>query len=67
MAVVPRFQNPWALTSALDSAGTTTCPSCRTNLAAPLTVRLVLARHDDAAKEWGDLGAQALVTSAITY
>ena len=28
---------------------------------------LVLARHDDAAKEWGSLGAWALVHSAITY
>ena len=28
---------------------------------------LVLARHDDAAKEWGALEARALVPSAITY
>ena len=28
---------------------------------------LVLARHDDAAKEWGALGARDLVPSAITY
>ena len=28
---------------------------------------LVLARHDDAAIEWGALGARALVPSAITY
>ena len=28
---------------------------------------LVLARHDDAAKDWGTLGARALVPSAITY
>ena len=28
---------------------------------------LVLARHNDAAKEWGSLGARALVPSAITY
>ena len=28
---------------------------------------LVLARHDDAAKEWGALGARALLPSAITY
>ena len=28
---------------------------------------LVLARHDDAAKEWGVLGARVLVPSAITY
>ena len=27
----------------------------------------ILVRHDDAAKEWGALGAQALVPSAITY
>ena len=28
---------------------------------------LVLAQHDDAAKEWGALGVRALVPSAITY
>ena len=28
---------------------------------------LVIARNDDAAKEWGALGARALVPSAITY
>ena len=28
---------------------------------------LVLARHDDSAKEWGALGARALVPSDITY
>ena len=28
---------------------------------------LVLARHNDAAKEWGTLGARSLVPSAITY
>ena len=28
---------------------------------------LVLARHDDAAKEWGALGSQDLVPSYITY
>ena len=28
---------------------------------------LVLAWHDDATREWGTLGAQALVPSAITY
>ena len=28
---------------------------------------LVLARHDDSAKEWGALGARALVPSAISY
>ena len=28
---------------------------------------LVIARHDDATKEWGALGARALVPSAITY
>ena len=28
---------------------------------------LVLARHDNAAREWGSLGAQALFPSAITY
>ena len=30
-------------------------------------IGLVLARHDDAAKEWGALGARALVPSDITY
>ena len=28
---------------------------------------LVLVRHDDAAKEWGSLGSQFLVPSAIRY
>ena len=28
---------------------------------------LVLARHNDIVKEWGALGARALVPSAITY
>ena len=28
---------------------------------------LIIARHDDAAKEWGALGDRALVPSAITY
>ena len=28
---------------------------------------LVLARNNDAAKEWGSFGARALVPSAITY
>ena len=28
---------------------------------------LVLACHDDAAKEWGALGSHSLVPSAITY
>ena len=28
---------------------------------------LVIARHNDAAKEWGALGSRALVPSAITY
>ena len=28
---------------------------------------LVLARHDDDAKEWGALGSRALVPSAIIY
>ena len=28
---------------------------------------LVIARHDDPAKEWGTLGAQALITSSIAY
>ena len=28
---------------------------------------LVLERHEDAAKEWGDLGAWNLIPSAISY
>ena len=28
---------------------------------------IVLARHDDAAKEWGALGARDIIPSAITY
>ena len=28
---------------------------------------LVLVRHDDAAKEWGILGSQALTPNAISY
>ena len=28
---------------------------------------LVLVRHDDVAKEWGTLGARALISSDITY
>ena len=28
---------------------------------------LVMAWHDDAAKEWGALGSRALIPSAITY
>ena len=39
IVVVRRFQKPWALTSALDSTGTTTCTGCPINLDAPLTVR----------------------------
>ena len=38
IAVVPRFQKPWALTSDLDSAGTSTCPGLPTILAALFTV-----------------------------
>ena len=38
IAVVLRFQTPWVLTSALDCAGTCTCPGCPTNLAAPFNV-----------------------------
>ena len=26
-----------------------------------------MARHDDAAKDWGDLGARDLIPSAISY
>ena len=49
-----------------------TCDSCGKKLLIKHALScpndgLVLARHDDAAKEWGALGAQALVPSAITY
>ena len=50
----------------------TTCDGCgmkfsiEHDLSCP-KMGLVLARHDDAKKKWGDLGAQALVPSAITY
>ena len=30
-------------------------------------VGLVIERHDDATKDWGALGARALIPSAITY
>ena len=39
IAVVPRFQNPWVLTSALDFEGTSTCPDLLSNTAALFTVR----------------------------
>ena len=50
----------------------TTCDGCGKNLSIEHTlscpkIGLVLARHSDAANEWGALGAQALVPSAITY
>ena len=50
----------------------TTCDGCGKKLSIEHTrscskVDLVLARHDDAAKEWGALGDRALVPSAITY
>ena len=49
-----------------------TCDGCGKKLSIEYTLScpkggLVLARHDDAAKEWGALGARALVPSAITY
>ena len=49
-----------------------TCDSCGKKfsiedaLSCPKGV-LVLERHDDAAKEWGALGARSLVPSTITY
>ena len=48
-----------------------TCNGCGKNLLIENALScpkggLVLARHDDAAKEWGALGAQALVPRAIT-
>ena len=49
-----------------------TCDSCgkrfsiEHDLSCP-KVGLVLARHDDAAKEWVSLGYRALVPSSITY
>ena len=49
-----------------------TCDSCGKRFLIKHTLScpkggLVLARHDDAAKEWGDLGSRARVPSAITY
>ena len=35
--MVPCFHKAWALTSTLDSAGTSTCPNCPTNIAALFT------------------------------
>ena len=40
ISVVPRFQKPWALTSSVDSAGTSTCHGCLSNLTAPFDVFL---------------------------
>ena len=50
----------------------TTCDSCGKKFSIEHTLScpkggLVLARHDDAAEEWGALGARDLVPSAITY
>ena len=50
----------------------TTCDGCGKKLLIELALSctkdsLVLALNDNAAKEWGALGAQALVSSAITY
>ena len=49
-----------------------TCDSCGNNFLIEYALScpkggLVLARHDDAAKGWGSLGARDLVPSAITY
>ena len=38
ITVVPRFQKPWALTSALEYAGISNRPGLPANLAAPFTV-----------------------------
>ena len=50
----------------------TTCNGCDKNLSIEHALSckkggLVLVRHDDATKEWSDLGARSLVPSAITY
>ena len=50
----------------------TTCNGCGKKFLIEHTLScpkegLVLARNDDVAKEWGALGAQALVPRAITY
>ena len=39
IAVIPCLQKQWALTSALDSAGTSYCPGLIFNTASPFTVR----------------------------
>ena len=49
-----------------------TCDGCGKRFSIELVLScpkggLVLARHDDSAKEWGFLGAWALITSDITY
>ena len=49
-----------------------TCKGCGKNFSIEYALSclkggLVLARHDNATKEWGALGARALVTSSITY
>ena len=49
-----------------------TCDGCGKNLSIEHALSLpkgglVLAWHDDAAKEWGAPGARALVPSAVTY
>ena len=49
-----------------------TCDSCGKKFLIEHTLSypkggLVLARHDDAVKDWGVLGSRALVPSAITY
>ena len=49
-----------------------TCDGCGKKFSIKHTIScpkrgLVLARHDDAAKEWGALGSWALIPIAITY
>ena len=49
-----------------------TCDGCSKNFSIEHALScpnggLVLAQHNDAAKEWGALGSWALVPSAITY
>ena len=49
-----------------------TCDGCVKKLSIEISLSfpkggLVLKRHDDAAKDWGSLGAWALVPSDITY
>ena len=50
----------------------TTCDGCGKNFSIEHAIScpkgsLVFTQHDNAAKEWGVLGARALIPSAITY